>query len=157
MKREILCNGCKNELRELFPTNTPYPGEFLKFIKGKAKQYYICDRCGKDITKDSECWAFSIYTNNYYQWEGEYLELRQQFCCVCGEAIGNRGEMGFYKEGESNVYCQECFSTHEKFTIHGVNCEKIEHANDEYIHSNDDDSIFKKNGITYCGRCHTFF
>ena len=44
MKREIVCNGCKDELRKLFPTDTPCPGEFLKFIKGKAKRDYICDK-----------------------------------------------------------------------------------------------------------------
>ena len=37
MKREIFCAGCSLEMRDLFPTNEPYPGEHVKFEVGLAR------------------------------------------------------------------------------------------------------------------------
>ena len=85
-------------------------------------------------------------------------QFKQQFCCVCGGAIGNRGEMG-YRVGELDIlYCGECYFSKEEFAIiHGVNCEKVLHMGTGYLHGQQDDTIYDVDGITYCGRCHTFF
>lgn len=37
---------------------------------------------------------------------------------------------------------------------HGVNCEKVVHRDDGYLHAGDDDSPFDVDGAPYCGRCH---
>ena len=38
--------------------------------------------------------------------------------------------------------------------IHGVNCEKVEHAGHWMYHDNEDDSHYYYDQIKYCGRCH---
>ena len=77
MKRQIVCNKCKDSLRKLFPTDMPYPGEHVKLVKGKAKKDFMCDRCGCDINATDNCWAVSIWADYggipYYEWEDEYL------------------------------------------------------------------------------------
>jgi len=79
MKQEILCLTCKGVLRKLFPTDTPYSGEHVKFVDGQAIKDFICDYCGKKINKDANCCAFSIWAEYhgipYYPWESEYLNL----------------------------------------------------------------------------------
>jgi len=37
---------------------------------------------------------------------------------------------------------------------HGVDCEKVPHAGDGYLHSASDDSPYEDDGVLYCGRCH---
>ena len=77
MKREILCKFCKFEIRKLFPTDTPYPQEHVKFVNGHAKQDFICDSCGTEISKSDPCTAFSSWAEyggiQYYEWEYEFI------------------------------------------------------------------------------------
>ena len=40
--------------------------------------------------------------------------------------------------------------------IHGHNCKKVPHSSNGYLHSPEDDGHFDVDGVTYCGRCHTF-
>ena len=85
-------------------------------------------------------------------------QFKQVFCCICGGAIGNRGEMG-YRDGDLDIlYCERCYFSKEEFTIiHGFTCEKAEHVGSGYLHGEDDDSIYDVDGVTYCGRCHVHF
>lgn len=79
MKREILCSKCEPELRALFPTDTPYPGEHVKFVNGKANKDLICDQCGQPIKTNDNCVAMSMWADYggipYYEWEPEYLRM----------------------------------------------------------------------------------
>lgn len=38
--------------------------------------------------------------------------------------------------------------------IHGKNCKKQVHLWPGYAHSEDDDSPYDVDGVSYCGRCH---
>ena len=77
MKREIVCPKCRKNLRELFPTNNPYPGEYVKFVDGTARHDFVCDSCGKPINYNGKCTAFSCWAEYggipYMEWEDEYL------------------------------------------------------------------------------------
>lgn len=77
MKQEIVCNNCKEELRKLFPVDEPSPGEYVKFVEGKARTNYICDQCGRPIKLGEICLAFSSWADYggvpYYKWEYQYL------------------------------------------------------------------------------------
>lgn len=77
MKREILCDKCELDMRDLFPTSKPYPGEHVKFLNGKAKKDFMCDQCGQPIKAGDNCAAMSIWADYggipYYVWEGECL------------------------------------------------------------------------------------
>ena len=76
MKREIFCAGCSLEMRDLFPTNEPYPGEHVKFEVGLAKEEYICDYCGKVIQPGQTCVAYSNWVDHgqlYQPWEHDYI------------------------------------------------------------------------------------
>ncbi len=45
----------------------------------------------------------------------------------------------------------------ERLVMHGHNCQKVEHIfKIGYMHSEDDDTPYDVDGVTYCGRCHTF-
>ena len=75
MKRDILCKACSAHAQQTFPEPEPYPGEFVKFVFGKAKTSFICDYCGKIIIEKERCCAFSLYTkrNPYFEWEDGYI------------------------------------------------------------------------------------
>lgn len=77
MKRQIVCMPCKKDLQKLFPTNTPYPGEHVKFCDGNALEKYICDNCNDDINFNDPCCAHSIWADYggqpYYAWEAEFI------------------------------------------------------------------------------------
>ena len=77
MKQEIVCPSCAAELRCTFPTDTPFPGEGVKFVPGTALRPFICDQCGGLIDQDGKCTAFSVFTDYspapYYPWEGGYV------------------------------------------------------------------------------------
>ena len=75
MKQEITCPRCTKELRDLYPTDTPFPGEGVKFVPGVALGPYQCDQCGAPIDKGSNCTAFSIFAEwiPYHKWEHEYI------------------------------------------------------------------------------------
>jgi hypothetical protein len=81
MKREILCKKCEAERRKLFPTESPYPGEHIKFVKGIAKSEMVCDGCVilTEIHKGDEICAFSIWADYggiaYHAWEFEFLKI----------------------------------------------------------------------------------
>ena len=78
MKQQIICPKCKDESRKLFPTDTPYPGEHVKFVKGEALKDYRCDGCGEVIKTGDECSAFSIWADHgaqpYYPWEKDFIK-----------------------------------------------------------------------------------
>lgn len=41
--------------------------------------------------------------------------------------------------------------------VHGKTCAKYVHAlGGGYLHADDDDSPYDVDGVTYCGRCHTY-
>ena len=77
MKREIICPTCQKQSRKMFHTDTPYPGEHVKFVEGTAKRDFICDHCGTDIFISEECCAFTIWADHgrqpYYAWESEFI------------------------------------------------------------------------------------
>lgn len=82
MKQQIVCMDCKKTLRSLFPTDTPYPGEHVKFIDGKALDKYHCDHCDKDINVGDECCAHSIWADHggqpYYSWEKDFIDITEE-------------------------------------------------------------------------------
>ena len=77
MKREILCPKCQEKVRKLFPTDTPYPDEHVKFVVGTAKRDFICDNCTTPIFISEDCCAFTIWADHgrqpYKEWEHDYL------------------------------------------------------------------------------------
>ena len=79
MKREIICEKCEVKKRKLFPNENPYPGEHIKFVKGKAEKELICDGCTdyNPIHKGENCCAVSIWADYggipYYQWESQFI------------------------------------------------------------------------------------
>jgi hypothetical protein len=81
MVRKILCKKCEADSKKLFPNESPYPGEHVKFVPGEAKRDMICDDCGVDIEIGQQVCAFSIFTDYggipYFAWEEEYLNLEK--------------------------------------------------------------------------------
>jgi len=77
MKREILCPECAREVRRLYPTDNPYPGEGVRFVVGNALADCNCDRCNADIKTTGACVAFSIFTTDgripYFAWEHNFV------------------------------------------------------------------------------------
>ena len=39
---------------------------------------------------------------------------------------------------------------------HGVDCEKVDHLGDGYLHDPADDSPYNVDGLAYCGKCHAW-
>jgi len=37
---------------------------------------------------------------------------------------------------------------------HGIDCPKVPHFGEGYLHAKDDDSPYSVDGVIYCGRCH---
>lgn len=76
MKQDILCKECEKIHHKLFPTENPYPGEYVKFVSGKAKKNMCCDYCSITIKKGTLCCAFSVYTDDrpYSKWEDNYIK-----------------------------------------------------------------------------------
>ena len=37
---------------------------------------------------------------------------------------------------------------------HGIECKKVEHIGEGYLHQSHDDSPYDVDGMSYCGRCH---
>lgn len=37
---------------------------------------------------------------------------------------------------------------------HGIDCKKVKHIGDGYLHLSDDDGPYDVDGMVYCGRCH---
>ncbi len=78
MKCQILCKTCEAEYRKMFPNPSPYPGEYIKFVNGKALFNMRCDECNEDILMTEEICAMTIWAENggipYREWEGQYLD-----------------------------------------------------------------------------------
>ena len=78
MKREIVCSRCEPGLRKLFPVESPYPGEHVKFVCGPSLIQCVCDSCGHDIKVAEKVCAFSAWADYggqpYFEWEDEYVE-----------------------------------------------------------------------------------
>ena len=79
MKREILCSICEPESRKLFPVESPYPGEHVKFVSGNSLIQCRCDSCGHDIKVGEKVCALSMWADYggqpYFEWEDEYIDL----------------------------------------------------------------------------------
>ena len=79
MKQQVICMECRAELRKLFPTDAPYPGEHVRFVEGIALRDYVCDHCGNAIGKGNDCCAHSIWADHgrvpYYPWEEEFIHI----------------------------------------------------------------------------------
>ena len=41
------------------------------------------------------------------------------------------------------------------FSRHGVDCPKVKHVGEGYLHGEDDDTPYDVDGAVYCGRCHS--
>lgn len=41
-------------------------------------------------------------------------------------------------------------------TGHGIDCRKVPHSGDGYLHAEDHDGPYDVDGVTYCGRCHAW-
>lgn len=82
MKQQIICPECKDINRKLFKTDTPYPGEHVKFVPGYALRDFVCDDCATPIEKGTECCAFSIWADHgrvpYYPWESACIEFADE-------------------------------------------------------------------------------
>lgn len=81
MKRDILCPECAKSERRQFPTDNPYPGEYVKFVVGLANGNFNCDRCNAFMPANSACVAFSIYSDRipYYAWEDDFITRTSDF------------------------------------------------------------------------------
>jgi len=79
MKQEIICKKDEAESRKLFPNESPYPGEHVKFVPGKALNDMLCDHCGCEILEGQDCCAVSIWADHgaqpYYEWESKFIEI----------------------------------------------------------------------------------
>jgi len=77
VKQEIVCPKCAEDLRAIYPTDTPFPGEGVKFVPGTALGPFMCDQCGGPIDPGDMCTAFSIFADHipYFEWESEYVQV----------------------------------------------------------------------------------
>ena len=80
MKREILCFECRDKLKGLYPSDNPYPDEFVKFVDGLSKIGFNCDGCNRQLKPGSDVCALSIWTTRqgiqYYPWEEQLIILK---------------------------------------------------------------------------------
>lgn len=80
MRQQILCTECATERRSEYPHDNPYPDEYIKFVDGFAKTYYVCDFCMVSIPKYQPCTAFSSWIENeentgYIDWESNSIYI----------------------------------------------------------------------------------
>jgi len=85
MTQKILCiPKCRDEIRALFKSDEPYPGEHVKFVNGLAINSYICDDCNVQIAPGELCCAHSIWVDYggvpYYDWEDEFIKMQDKKC-----------------------------------------------------------------------------
>ena len=76
MKREIMCLKCADKSKTYKLQS--FVGEHVKFVRGNIKtDNYICDYCGKQLNKNEEVEAISMWTDHcgiaYYEWEEKYI------------------------------------------------------------------------------------
>jgi len=78
MKRDIICAKCRPRLRGLWKSDSPHPGEHVKFVDGTARGDFKCDSCGCNIKYDEPCTALSIWADYggvpYTAWEPEFIK-----------------------------------------------------------------------------------
>lgn len=63
-------------------------------------------------------------------------------------------ETGMARSIDTYSDMKKALEAEEDDLIHGVNCEKVTHIGDGYLHSLDDDTTYYIDGIECCGRCH---
>lgn len=76
MKQELLCEQCAIKLRKLFPTDQPYPGEFVDFKHGIVqKPNLVCDDCTVSLERGSRAIAYSnwVHGQRIAPWAMFYL------------------------------------------------------------------------------------
>jgi len=77
MNKQIICKICYVDVRDRYPTDSPFPGEHIKFVHGLALNDYICDLCGCSLLSDCNCTAYTIWADRgrqpYSPWEHDYL------------------------------------------------------------------------------------
>jgi hypothetical protein len=73
MNKQIICETCYIDVRNRYPTDSPYPGEHIKLVHGLALNDYICDLCGAILPVGCDCTAYTIWTNDYAPWEECYI------------------------------------------------------------------------------------
>lgn len=79
MKREILCLNCatSNQIERMKELALRY-SEGFKHVEGKCLNEFFCDKCGKVIAKGQHCSSQSLWQGGrYYEWENEYIEIKQ--------------------------------------------------------------------------------
>jgi hypothetical protein len=77
MKRDIACPECAPKYHN-YPADNDGPAEYVKKVKGTAKQAYKCDACGMEIPRGGECVCISVWSDGrpYFSWESGYVVLR---------------------------------------------------------------------------------
>lgn len=81
MKQDIMCITCRDESKKRYGDSLePYPGEYLKYVNGRAIGQYKCDHCGKKINPLEQCCAYSVSTKNapYFPWEHKYIIVKKE-------------------------------------------------------------------------------
>lgn len=81
MKRELLCEDCGVKARRMFPTDEPYPGEFVRLMSGtlkRGKSGYVCDDCGHPFMAGERAVCMGIWMHHSAEaamgWVDEYLD-----------------------------------------------------------------------------------
>ena len=79
MKRLIVCSDCEVKQHKLFPKESPYPGEHIKFVGGKAVSDFVCDDCDKTIKRGDLACAISMWADYggvpYFPWEDDFIDI----------------------------------------------------------------------------------
>jgi hypothetical protein len=82
MKRLIVCKNCETEQRKLFPVESPYPGENIKFVVGNALSDFKCDNCYSVIGIGDYACAISIWSKpkniQYFPWENMCIVIKNK-------------------------------------------------------------------------------
>jgi len=77
MNQQIICESCYADVRKRYPTNSPFPGEHIKFMHGLASKDYFCDLCGRDLPVACDCTAYTLWSDRgrqpYSPWEHNFL------------------------------------------------------------------------------------
>lgn len=82
MKRLIVCETCRKALRALYRSDTPYPGEHVKFVGGDTLEDFICDHCDARLPKGTKACAVSMWADHgrvpHFPWEHECLVVSEE-------------------------------------------------------------------------------
>lgn len=72
--------------------------------------------------------------------------------CLCGHP--------YHDHDEETAECQAfgcdcgCCEAVTSAIQHGINCSKVPHETEGYLHAERDDAPYDVDGVIYCGRCH---